>query len=341
MRIDPPAADTNIPQSGAIRESLHDTQLQTESTNLELEFGPRPGEHPAAAPPQAPKSTTWRQELSERVQSFRQRRARLRNDPGQMENLDFELDRGETEEPLEPGVEKTLEFPRNAVSIDAEIAPDAALENEEGFSDAEAPEEGGEKIEILDSAPPHHEKAVIDAGLRANNPLEILVEPSDDGAPEPEDSSEVQMLIVAAMGRRFLAGLVDGLALLLACGLFALIFWRAGGHLTPGPLNLAIGAFIATIFVWAYFGSFTALTFSTPGQTWMGIEVRNMEGHPPAPRESLLRAFGYLVSLSALMIGFLWALVDSDGLTWHDRISGTFLTPVKEEAAGESEDSEP
>jgi uncharacterized RDD family membrane protein YckC len=136
------------------------------------------------------------------------------------------------------------------------------------------------------------------------------------------------------MGRRFLAGLVDGVVLLFGGGLFALIFWRAGGHLTPVPPNLAIVAVIAIIFVFAYFGLFTAVTFSTPGLTWMGIEVRNMAGYPPAPPESFLRAFGYLVSIAALMIGFCWALVDSEGLTWHDRISGTFLTPVKLEALG-------
>jgi uncharacterized RDD family membrane protein YckC len=152
---------------------------------------------------------------------------------------------------------------------------------------------------------------------------------------------ELLTLPVAPMGRRFLAGLADALVLLLAGGLFALIFWRVGGHLTPVTPNLAVLAFIAVIFVWAYFGLFTALTFSTPGLTWMGIEVRNMEGWPPAPRESLLRAFGYLVSLLALMIGFLWALVDSNGLTWHDRISGTFLTPVNQEAPLEGVESKP
>jgi len=74
---------------------------------------------------------------------------------------------------------------------------------------------------------------------------------------------------------------------------------------------------------------FTAITAATPGQSWMGMEVRNMRGRPPDRHESLLRAFGYLVSLSAFMLGFLWALVDGESLSWHDRISGTFLTPAK------------
>jgi hypothetical protein len=42
-------------------------------------------------------------------------------------------------------------------------------------------------------------------------------------------------------------------------------------------------------------------------------------------RQSFWRAFGYLVSASAFFLGFVWALVDSEGLTWHDRMSDTFL----------------
>jgi uncharacterized RDD family membrane protein YckC len=328
-------------QSKATNEGPQDKRAQTVSDNVELEFVPDLREQPAATTtsPQAQEPAPWRQELSERVQSFRQRRARLRNELPQVENLDLEFGRSETSAPLEPGVEKILELPQNAVSIDAEITPRATLEDNTQHSNAETQERGDAGLEILDSALPQAEEFAIEPALRADNRLEIVVGPSEVDAPAAASQLELPALLVAPMGRRFLAGLLDGLILLLGGGLFALIFWRAGGHLTPVPPNLAIVAVITIIFVWAYFGLFTALTFSTPGLTWMGIEVRNMEGWPPTPRESFLRAFGYLVSLSALMIGFFWALVDSDGLTWHDRISGTFLTPVNQEAAVEGVES--
>jgi uncharacterized RDD family membrane protein YckC len=327
-------------QSKATNERLQDKRPQTVSDNAQLEFVSDLYERPAATatPPQAQDPDLWRQELSERVRSFRQRRARLRNEPPPEENLDLEFERSEMSAPLGPGVEKILEFPQNAVSIDAEIAPRAALGNDVQPPDAETGERGDTGFEIFDSALPQAEEIAIEPALRADNRLEIVVGPSEVGAPAAAQP-ELQALPVAPMGRRFLAGLVDGLVLLLGGGLFALIFWKAGGHLTPVPPNLAIVAVIAIILVWGYFGLFTALTFSTPGLTWMGIEVRNMEGCPPAPRESFLRAFGYLVSLAALMIGFFWALVDSDGLTWHDRISGTFLTPVNQEGAVEGVES--
>ena len=339
--IGPPSANMDPAPSKATNEPLQDKRPQTVSDHFELGFSPELREHSAATanPPQVQESAPWRQELSERVRSFLQRRARLRDEPPQEENLDFEFERSETSAPPEPGVEKILEFMQDDVSIDAEIAPRAALENDVRHSDAETQERGDEGFEILDSALPQAEEIAIEPASPADNRLEIVVGPAEVGAPAASSELQLEALPVAPMGRRFLAGLVDGLVLLLGGGLFALIFWRAGGHLTPVPPNLAIVAVIAIIFVWAYFGLFTALTFSTPGLTWMGIEVRNMEGCPPAPRESFLRAFGYLVSLTAFMIGFFWALVDSDGLTWHDRISGTFLTPVKQEAPVEGVES--
>jgi uncharacterized RDD family membrane protein YckC len=233
-------------------------------------------------------------------------------------------------------VEEILEFPQDGLRVDAEISPSAALKDEVQYSDAETLEKGDEGSEILDSALAQADEFTIKP---AGNRLEIVVGPPEVDPPPAASPLELEVLPVAPLGRRFLAGLVDGGVLLLGAGLFALIFWRAGGHLTPVPLNLAVVALIAVIFIWAYFALFTALTFSTPGLIWMGIEVRNMEGWPPAPRESLLRAFGYLVSISALMIGFLWALVDGEDLTWHDWISGTFLTSVNQEALGEGVES--
>jgi len=339
--IGPPPASRDPAQSRATKEPPQDQGPRTMPGNTELEFVRNLREPLAekAPPPVAEEPAPWRREVSERFQSFRQRRARLRNEPAREESLDFEFEPREASAPPEPGVEEILEFPQNVLTVDAEITPPAALEDDVQHSEADTLENGDEGLEILDSALAQADEFALEPASPPGNRLEIVVGPSEVDAPAAASQLELQALPVAPLGRRFLAGLVDGLVLLLGAGLFAFIFWRAGGHLTPVPPNLAIVALIAVIFVWAYFGLFTALTFSTPGLIWMGIEVRNMEGWPPAPRESLLRAFGYLVSISALMIGFLWALVDSEGLTWHDWISGTFLTPVNQEAPGEGVES--
>jgi uncharacterized RDD family membrane protein YckC len=130
----------------------------------------------------------------------------------------------------------------------------------------------------------------------------------------------------APLGRRCIAGLIDALVLLLGAGLFALIFWAAGGRFSRNPVNLAVMGFIVVLFVLVYFVSFIALTYSTPGLSAMNLEVRTVDGHSPTPSDAAVRAFGYLVSAGALMLGFIWAWVDSDSLTWHDHMSGTFVS---------------
>ena len=52
------------------------------------------------------------------------------------------------------------------------------------------------------------------------------------------------------------------------------------------------------------------------------------EGIPLDPQSACLRGFGYFISIAPLMLGFIWALVDPEHLTWADKVSGTFLKKV-------------
>ena len=117
--------------------------------------------------------------------------------------------------------------------------------------DAETLEKGAERLENFDSIPVQADEFTIEPASPASNHLEILVGPTEVHAQAPALQLKLQDLPVAPLGRRLLAGLADGLVLLLGAGLFAFIFWTAGGHLTPVPLNLAIAAFIASLFVLA------------------------------------------------------------------------------------------
>jgi uncharacterized RDD family membrane protein YckC len=67
-----------------------------------------------------------------------------------------------------------------------------------------------------------------------------------------------------------------------------------------------------------------------------GIQVASFTGDAPTGRQYLLRAVGYLLSAGTCFLGFLWVLWDEDGLTWHDRLSKTYLAriePLMEENA--------
>jgi uncharacterized RDD family membrane protein YckC len=323
-----PPGDTEVADpagSNPARGSAPDARPP--AVNLDLGFEPQRREDAAAAASShSQRRAPWRQEVSDRVLSFQRRRAKLRNESPQEQNLDFEFERSETTSALEPEVEGYLEFPQDSGRLDAEIGRPAAFEDEALEFDAGAREANDEVFEIPDSRQPRAQDFELEP--ESGGRLEIVVVPAESESPTVAPPLEPEALQVASMSSRFLAGLIDGLILLLSAGLFDFILLFAGVHLARVPLNLAVMAVIAGIFIGAYLGMFTALTSSTPGQSWMGIAARNMQGWPPDTRESLLRAFGYLVSLSAFMLGFLWALVDGESLTWHDRISGTFLTPV-------------
>ena len=80
------------------------------------------------------------------------------------------------------------------------------------------------------------------------------------------------------------------------------------------------------LFYLQYFALFTVFGGTTPGMMLHGIQVVSFTGEPPTPRQLLLRSAGYVLSAGSSFLGFLWAYWDEDHLTWHDRISRTYLT---------------
>ena len=321
------------PSSEAPPEPSEDSVRAT--PELPAPEAPLPAWQPASpptesAPPadlsQADESAQgWKEELSERVESFRKRRARLKRGADSAGNLelDFESSGG----PGEPV------FVDDAAGSPEEGGPGFDLE----FGDSVAPySQGAPPLETIpiekadaDSmqfgtrpAPP--EEIWLGGAAPESGPMEIAVGSPGEVTEVEEEAPEG--MLPAPLSRRFLAGLTDALVLVLGAALFAIIFWRSGGHMSSSSVDFAVLGVVAYIFIFAYFGLFTALTSTTPGLLLMGYEIRNLHGAYPTPRESFWRAFGVLVSLSALMLGFVWAWVDSDTLTWHDRMSGTFIT---------------
>jgi uncharacterized RDD family membrane protein YckC len=57
-----------------------------------------------------------------------------------------------------------------------------------------------------------------------------------------------------------------------------------------------------------------------------GLQVVSFSGEPPTPTQMVLRSVGYMLSAGTFFLGFLWAMWDSDELTWHDRLSRTYLS---------------
>jgi uncharacterized RDD family membrane protein YckC len=277
--------------------------------------------------PLVEKSTrNWRDELSARVVNYRKKRARLQPDADPKEN--FELDFEDIDKPVElDPVEDALGVQENRDSgFDMDIGNPAVAQIEDPApNEILSPGAPDDEVMELDAPSSGAEEMSLGDPLEKSPPMEIVVGSPTDIAPQEEEDSP-QGVYLAPLGRRFLAGLTDAFVLLTGAAVFGIIFWRVCGRMSPAPLNIAVLGFVAVLLIFAYFAVFTSIASATPGLLWMGCDVRNLQGGPPTVRESAWRAFGVLVSLSALMLGFIWACVDSDGLTWHDRMSGTVIT---------------
>jgi len=271
------------------------------------------------------------------VDDFRRRRARVRRkpDPTSILKLDFD------EVPIgrqKSVSEELIEVPKLTGIFDS--APqdvDVSREPVPVFdSDAQrAPEEWlrrvGERVDDEKRPlPPRRKAPELDlrsapSGGAERGPLEIPL-----GAPQSVSDADAGQLVspnlkVAPRLGRALAGILDACILLAAYGMFGVAFWRIGGEASRQPGFLALVAVIFVVVLVAYFAVNVAWVSTTPGLLARGFEIRRMDGDRPRAADALLRAFGVLVSLAALGLGFLWCLVDTEALTWHDRMSRTVI----------------
>jgi uncharacterized RDD family membrane protein YckC len=143
---------------------------------------------------------------------------------------------------------------------------------------------------------------------------------------EPGRSQHYGLYPVASLEDRRIAALIDCACLLFAYGGFLALFSSLGGQFTLSKLTAAVYLTTFAIVYLQYFALFTVFGGTTPGMMFRGLQVASFSGAPPSPRQLLLRSIGYILSASGCFAGFLWAWWDEDALTWHDRISRTYLT---------------
>jgi uncharacterized RDD family membrane protein YckC len=141
---------------------------------------------------------------------------------------------------------------------------------------------------------------------------------------------------VASIAQRRRAALLDAALLLFSYGAFLSPFAALGGRFAFSKLDVIVVAATLALFYALYVALFTFFGGETPGMMLSHLRVVSFDGAGPAPSQLLWRSFGYLVSAGMLMFGFLAALWDEDHLTWHDRISQTYLSPADEAVAAAS-----
>lgn len=161
--------------------------------------------------------------------------------------------------------------------------------------------------------------------------IDVSAEPETDGLAKVqladlEADSQPGLYPVASIDDRRLAGLIDFFCLLFAYGGFLGLFGSLGGHFTLSKLSAVVCVTTFAIVYLQYFALFTIFGGTTPGMMMRSLQVVSFSGEAPTPKQMLLRSVGYLLSAGTFFLGFLWAMWDTDELTWHDRLSRTFLS---------------
>ena len=250
----------------------------------------------------------WRGELNQRLQAYRAKRRKTSANEGQTA-LPFE---------------KAEYTPRQDIALEVEECAEEKSAPADNFAFtiaigrvAKDPAEADPRLLIDVSLPPESEESLTEV------------------FPEEPHGLSSGFMPVASLDDRRRALVVDGACLLFAYGAFLALFGSLGGHFTLDKLSAAVCFFTFAFVYLQYFGLFTIFGGSTPGMMVAGLQVASVTGDAPTQRQYFLRAVGYVLSVGTCFLGFLWVLWDEDGLTWHDRISQTYLTPVANMAEDE------
>jgi uncharacterized RDD family membrane protein YckC len=239
----------------------------------------------------------WRKELANRLEAYRSRRKKLATPVGQSQ-LPFRDSaqappKGASVTVSEPPADEEFSF---TVAI-GRCAPSRTREDARMLIDVSLPPKG-------ESVAPRSSSAGT-------------------------NDAESGMYPVASLDDRRLAAVIDAACLLFAYGGFLALFGSMGGQFTLSKLSAAVYVATFAIVYLQYFSLFTIFGGTTPGMMLRGLQVVSFSGEPPTPRQMLLRSAGYVLSAGTLFMGFLWSMWDEDELTWHDRLSQTYLSSTK------------
>lgn len=133
---------------------------------------------------------------------------------------------------------------------------------------------------------------------------------------------------MAKLPRRLIIMLYDALllmaVLMLASALIVAI--RMGEPVPSGALWFE-GYLLLVSFL--YFGYCWTKSGQTLGLKSWRTRIQQIDGSAITWQQALIRFVTALLSWLALGLGHLWVLFDKEGLSWHDRLSGTRMVRVE------------
>jgi uncharacterized RDD family membrane protein YckC len=157
--------------------------------------------------------------------------------------------------------------------------------------------------------------------------IELDEEPQSQALPDyyaiPAD--DAPRLYQAPFGRRMMAAMVDT-AFILALFIGATFLVASKFDQLPGKrLSEVLAVFavfgLAALYEWFF------LTFAkvTPGMRYAQLSLCTFDEQAPTAAQIKGRLKTMLISVLPLGLGMLWSIFDEDQMSWHDRLSKTYL----------------
>jgi uncharacterized RDD family membrane protein YckC len=142
---------------------------------------------------------------------------------------------------------------------------------------------------------------------------------------EPLVSPRAPVVGLAPVNRRLLAIVIDGsLTLAAFAGLVRLA--APAARFLHSPRVVEVCAVLAVVLACAgYQMLFASFTKTTPGMWYAGLGLCTLDGYVPERQQRCARLLALLLSVAPIGLGLAWSLFDEDRLTWHDRLSSTYL----------------
>lgn len=142
------------------------------------------------------------------------------------------------------------------------------------------------------------------------------VEPEAANGPQVQPASANRRVLAAAVDMALVAGVVLGVAMTVVAKTAAL----------PSLRTIELWTLLGMLVVGAlYQVGFLSFAKATPGMLYAQIRLCTLEGEAPTRRQRNARLVAMLLSVLPIGFGIVWAIFDDDHLTWHDRLSQTYL----------------
>ena len=229
-------------------------------------------------------------------------------------------------EPAQPIHANLIEFPREIVAT-RKVRPRLA---EGPFATVGEPdgqlsifEVDPETISIQPAAP---EAVAVPAAPAAEwSNIELEAQPRRATAPQAVTAPAAAARQQAPMTQRLLAAVVDS-SLIVGAFLVAVMGAASYGMDLPGIREMEIAAAAALLITGAlYQVLFFTLGEATPGMKYAHLSLCTFDDQTPTRAQRCGRLGALLLSLLPLGLGVAWPLFDENHLSWHDRISRTYL----------------